>query len=93
MSDGSGRPDLSGLAAAIAAMEIDFIVSPWSAAAKLTGDNRHEMTVTAGTENEQMTLPAPPTTKLIEETRYSNVVSVGCDGCNEPYPRKDSMFN
>jgi hypothetical protein len=50
-----------------------------------------EMTVTAGDENETMTLPAPPTTKLIEETRYSNVVPVDCNGCDIPSNRKDFM--
>ncbi len=35
MSGGSGDPDLSGLAAAIAAMDFDFIVSPWTSAAEL----------------------------------------------------------
>jgi phage tail sheath gpL-like len=35
MSGGSGDPDLSGLAAAIAAMEFDFIVSPWTSGAEL----------------------------------------------------------
>ncbi len=35
MSGGAGDPDLTGLAAAIAAMEFDFIVSPWTAPAEL----------------------------------------------------------
>jgi hypothetical protein len=35
MSDGRGDPDLSRLAAAIAAMDFDFIVSPWTLAAEL----------------------------------------------------------
>src|SRR5579883_200771 len=35
MSGGAGDPDLSGLAAAIAAMEFDFIVSPWTSGAEL----------------------------------------------------------
>jgi phage tail sheath gpL-like len=35
MPGGSGDPDLSGPAAAIAAMEFDFIVSPWTSGAEL----------------------------------------------------------
>lgn len=35
MSGAAGVPNLSGLAAAIAAMEFDFIVSPWTAPAEL----------------------------------------------------------
>jgi hypothetical protein len=41
-----------------------------------------EMIITAGSQTEIMSFPAPPTVKLVEEIRYSPTIESRCDLCN-----------
>ncbi len=40
-----------------------------------------EITVSAGSEHESLTLPAPPTKTLVEEIRYSPALEIHCNEC------------
>ena len=59
-----------------------------------TPNTRFELIVTVGAKNptsETMALPIPPTTHIIEETRYSNVFQPRCGQCYVGQPTGDTL--